>query len=169
MEPDALPRDRPTLAREAAHPTARELLIDDFFWSTTDEGAPLGTDTGAETLAWLRARRVEEPTAGALQLLGELLQRWEVSDAHWDAVDAATVEAVGAEDEYGLLMRDEVVLALAFADLIEAGRIDPEIQRRARLAVARQALPMLLAPWDGRTLERAQRLERMAAVLGRRA
>jgi uncharacterized protein YfeS len=157
---------RPTVTPERAHPAAREALPDPFFWDTSDEGAPLGTDTGVEVLATVRADLAGE-RRGALALLAGLLTRWEVADEHWDVIDAAGVAAAGADDEYGVLMRDEIVLALAFAELIETGRIDAEIQRRALLATARQALPLLLAPWGDRTLERATRLERMGKVLAR--
>lgn len=151
---------------DQAHPAAREALADPFFWDTSDDGAPLGTDTGVDVLVAVRAELAGE-RRGAMALLADLLTRWEVADASWDVIDAAGVEAAGAEDEYGVLMRDEIVLALAFAELIETGRIDAEIQRRALLATARQALPMLLAPWGDRTLERATRLERMGKVLAR--
>lgn len=157
---------RPTATPEQAHPTAREVLTDAFFWDTSDEGAPLGTDTGASVLIAVR-ENLAGPRRPSLDVLGELLTRWEVADEHWDAVDAPRVYAAGAEDEYGLLTRDEIVVAMAFAELIETGRIDAEIQRRALRATARQALPMLLAPWGDRTLERATRLERMGAVLAR--
>jgi uncharacterized protein YfeS len=159
--------DRPTIDPARAHPMAREVLTDAFFWDAADEGAPLGTDTGAEVLAFVRQRRAEQPAVGSGQLLADLLARWEVADADWDAVEAPRVAEVGAEDEDSLLLRDEIVLALAFAELIETGTIEPEVQRRARMATLRQALPMLLAPWEGRALERAQRLERMSQVLAR--
>ena len=159
--------DREPIEREAAHPRARELMTDAFFWDERDEGAPLGSDTGNETLGLYRAFRDEHPEVSALTLLGEVCARWEVLDEHWDDVTEEAVAAAGAEDEFSLLTRDELVLALAFAELLETGRIDPEVQRRAILATMRQELKPLLLPWGDRdrVLERATRLERMRRVL----
>ncbi len=159
--------DREPLARDDANPRAAAALTDAFFWDVDDDGAPLGSETGNETLALYRDWRDEHPDASTMTLLAELLARWEVADADWEATSAEAVAAAGEADEYSLLTRDEVILALAFAELIDEGHIDPEVQRRAVLATLRQELPLLLIAWGDRTLERAQRLERMRQVLSR--
>ncbi len=112
--------------------------------------------------------RVEEPKGDPLALLAELLERWEVADASWDVVEVDEVQAVGADDELGLLVRDEAILALAFAQAIVDGRIDPEVRRRAMLALIRQGLPALIHGWGDRAHARRERLERMRAVLALR-
>lgn len=160
-------READAIDRQDAHPRAAEILTDDFFWQMHDEGAPLGTEIGRETLELYREWRADHPKESALTLLGDLLRRWEVVDANWDTVDIAEVQAVGEEDEWSLLTRDDVILALAFAELVEEGNIDPEVRRRAVLATFRQELPTLLIVWGDRTLERAKRLVRMREVLSR--
>jgi uncharacterized protein YfeS len=164
---DAETETREPLVREDAHPRAAAALSDGFFWHTHDDGAPLGSETGADTLAAFRDFRAERPGEGPLVLLSELLQRWEIADAAWDAVNLGDVVEAGAEDEYSLLARDEVILALAFSQLVDEGRVDEEVRRRAVLATTRQALPPLLLPWGDKALERATRLERMKQVLSR--
>ncbi len=149
-----------------AHPRAAELLGAPFFWDTRDEAAPFGNETGAETLARFRAFREERENESPLVLLAELLALWEVADANWDATTAEAVADAGAEDEFSLLMRDEIILALAFAELIEDGKIDREVQRRAAVATVRQALPLVLAPWGDRALARADHLDKMRHALG---
>lgn len=114
--------ERPPLNREDAHPRAVETLTDAFFWDIHDDGSPLGTDIGSETLALYREWREENPKESALTLLRELLVRWEVVDAHWNTIDRAGVEAAGEDDEWSLLTRDEVILGLAFAELVEGSR-----------------------------------------------
>lgn len=156
--------ERPALEREDAHPRALETLTEDFFWDIHDEGSPLGTDIGAETLSLYRAFREEHPKESALVLLRELLVRWEVADEHWNTIDREGVQAAGEADEWSLLTRDEVILALAFAELIEEGDMDPEIRRRAVLATHRQELPPLLIVWPDALL-RAQRLVSMRRAL----
>jgi uncharacterized protein YfeS len=75
------------------------------------------------------------------------------------------VQALGADDELGLLLRDEAILALAFAQIIVEGRVDPEVRRRALLALVRQGLPALIHGWGDRAHARRERLEKMRAVL----
>src|SRR5271165_7119531 len=99
------------LAREDSHPRAVEALVDAFFWDPEDPCSPFGDETGREVLEAFRDFRVEEPRESPLTLLGELLERWEVADASWDAVDADEVQAIGADDELGLLVRDEAIIA----------------------------------------------------------
>jgi uncharacterized protein YfeS len=156
------------LSREDAHPRAREALRDDFFWNASDACAPFGDETGREVLEAFRDFRVEEPRGDPLALLAELLSRWEVADASWNVVDADEVQAIGADDELGLLVRDEAILALAFAQIIVDGRIDPEVRRRALLALSRQSLPALIHGWGDLSHTRTARIARMRAVLSMR-
>lgn len=155
------------LSREEAHPRAREALPG-FFWDASDPCSPFGDETGMDVLEALRDYRDEEPQGNLIALLDALLARWEVANEHWDAVNADAVQALGADDEFSLLTRDEVILALAFAQIVVEGRLDAEVRRRAMLALARQALPALLHPWGDRALQRAERLDRMREVLLRR-
>jgi uncharacterized protein YfeS len=151
-----------------SHPRAREALVDPFFWDTADLAAPFGDETGREVLEAFRDFRVEEPRGNPLDLLVTLLARWEVADASWDVIDADEVQALGADDELGLLLRDEAVIALAFAQIVVEGRVEPEVRRRALLALTRQGLPALIHGWGDSAHRRRERIERMRAVLTRR-
>lgn len=153
------------LSPEHSHFRARAALTDAFFWDASDDTAPFGAETGREVLDALRDFRDEHPRESPVRLLDELLAQWEVVNDHWDAVEADEVQAIGEDDEYSLLTRDEAVIGLAFAQLIVEGQIDPEIRRRAIFALKRQSLPALLRAWEERRALRAERVERMAAVL----
>jgi uncharacterized protein YfeS len=158
----------PDLSPEDSHPRAVAALKDAFFWSLIDDTAPFGNESAQTTLTAFRSYRDEHPKESPLPLLGELLVRWEVKDAHWEAIDPVEVQTIGEEDEYSLLTRDEVIIALAFSQIITDGRLDPELRRRALLAMCRQSLPALLHAWGARMSERAERIERMTAVLSAR-
>lgn len=153
------------LSPEHSHYKARAALTDAFFWDASDDTSPFGSETGRDVLEALRDFRDEQPRESPIQLLDELLARWEVENDHWNAVEAEEVQAIGEDDEYSLLTRDEAVIALAFAQVIVEGKIDPEVRRRAVFALKRQSLPALLHAWGDRRLLRAARVERMAAVL----
>jgi uncharacterized protein YfeS len=156
------------LSREDAHPKAVEALTDAFFWDPDDLGSPLGGDTGHDVLEALRDAREESPRGSVLLVLDEVLASWEVANDSWDVVSESEVQAIGEDDEFSLLTRDEAILALAFAQLVVEGRIESEVRRRALLALTRQALPALLHGWGDKRLERALRVERMREILARR-
>lgn len=165
MEGDSTPHD---LAREDAHPKAQEALTDAFFWDAKDPASPLGGDTGRDVLEALRDAREADPRGNVLLVLDELLATWEVANDSWDVVSEREVQAIGEDDEFSLLTRDEAILALAFAQVVVEGRVDAEVRRRALLALARQALPALLHGWGDKRLERALQVERMREILARR-
>lgn len=163
---EGLRHDAP--ARDEAHPKARAGLADDFFWDAKDPTGPFGNETALEVYEALRDLRDDDPRGSALALLDALLSGWEVANDGWDAVAEADVHALGAEDELGLLVRDEAILALCFGDLILTGRVDPEVRRRAMLALSRQALPALLHGFGDRMKIREERVARMREILGKK-
>ena len=162
------PQEPHELSREDAHPKALEALTEAFFWDANDLGSPLGGDTGRDVLEALRDAVESTPRVRPVTVLDEILARWEVANDSWDVVSEAEVQAIGEDDEFSLLTRDEAILALAFAQIVVEGRIDAEVRRRALLAVTRQNLPALLHGWGERRLERALRLEKMRQILASR-
>lgn len=160
--------DLSDLTPEDAHARARAALVDPFFWNLADDDSPFGNETGAELYAAFRDWREENPHLPPLTLLSEILVRWEVTDNGWDIVEPDAVLAIGQEDEYGLLTRDDAILGLAFAQIVLEGRLDRELRRRAVLAVRRQMAPPLLRGWEARMDERVARLTRMGEVLSQK-
>ena len=156
------------LSRDDAHPKAIEALTDAFFWDAEDLGSPLGGDTGRDVLEAARDALEATPRGRAIAVLDEILARWEVANDSWDVVSEREVQAIGEDDEFSLLTRDEAILALTFAQIVIEGRVDSEVRRRALLALTRQALPALLHGWGDKRLERALRVERMREILARR-
>ena len=156
------------LAREDAHPKALEALTEAFFWDPNDLNSPLGGDTARDVIAALRDAVEATLVVRAITVLDEILARWEVANDSWDVVSEAEVQAIGEDDEFSLLTRDEAILALAFGQIYVEGRVDAEVRRRALLAITRQNLPALLHGWGDKRLERALRLEKMREILARR-
>lgn len=154
------------LTPESAHPAAREILADDFFWDPVDDNSPFGNDTGADVLAMFPDRRREHPESAPLVFLTELLQGWEVVDAHWEAISPEEVGALLQEDEFSFTHRDDAIVALAFALLALEGRVAAEVRDRALVALQREALPAALERWRPEVQqERQARLKRMEGIL----
>jgi uncharacterized protein YfeS len=156
------------LAPENAHPKAQAALTDEYFWDCTDDNSPFGNDTGADTLAFFREWRRDHPRGEPLRFLSGLMRDWEVTDDHWDATDPAEVARLVVSDRFSFVTRDDAIIALAFGQIVLAGRVDPEVKQRALTALHRQGLPAALerSPDEYRAKRRG-RLAAMAAVLQR--
>ena len=153
------------LSPENIHPNAARILTDEFYWDCVDDNSPFGNDTGADTLHFFHDWRVEHPETNAFVFLDELLAGWEVVNDHWDVVDSEQARELLKEDAFSLNTRDDAVIALAFGQFALEGRIEPEIKRRALLAMERQALPPLLESQAASASERLERLGKMRAVI----
>lgn len=143
------------LSPETAHPNARRLLKDDFYWDVTDENSPFGNDTGADTLEFYRAW-IEESDDDE-DFLHPLFDEWDVD---WEAAQAIP----DAAPEF--FMYDDVVIAVAFAQLVLEGNTSRDVAALASRALRRQALPEVieLRGWTD-AAERKERCARMLQVV----
>ena len=152
------------LSPEISHPNAAAILTDEFYWSEGDDNSPFGNDTGNDTLKLFQKWREKHWMETPIAFLNQLLNNWEVTNDFWDVTDAAEVENLLAQDEFSLIERDEVIIALAFGKLLLAGKVDAEPKRRALLAIERQSLPTIVKFWEDAE-ERTERLRKMKSVL----
>ena len=154
------------LAPENAHPRARRLLTEPFFWSIADDDAPLGNDTGADTLAFYRQWRTEHPSMSTQVFITDILSGWEVENADWVLADESLLRQALEEDHFSILTRDDFMIALAFAQLVLEGRVEPQVREMAHYSVRRQATDAVISfrGWTDAT-ERRSRLAQMQRVL----
>ena len=131
----------------AVHPNARELMTDEFYWSEVDDGSPFGNDTGADTLADYVRWRSANPVVSPMEFVSHLLSEWGLIDDYWDVTDEAEVENIMEEDPLGCRPRDEVAIAVAFAQLALEGRVDEQLRIRTLNVIKRQLLPCWLEAW----------------------
>ena len=130
------------LSPENAHPNAKRLLKADFYWDVVDEDSPFGNDTGADTLefyrAWIRENDDDE------EFLFELFDEWEVDRELAESMPDAELATQLEEDHYDVLTYDDVVIALAFAQLVLEGNASPDMAAAASRSLRRQALPAVI-------------------------
>lgn len=154
------------LTRKQAHPKARTCLNKAFYWNEGDANSPLGSETGHDTGSayevWCRDKR----RAGVRRFLEQLMQGWGLADTDWDLLDVERLQAQLQQDAFQILTRDDMVIGLAFAQMILEGKVDPEVKRIAQLAVQRQSLEAVLVNrgWDN-PKQRKARLKHMRDVL----
>lgn len=102
-------------------PGTRERFDDPFFFDPSDELAPHGNDTGADALAEYLDRRPRR----AMRFLSKQPRRFGFASlAEFDAA---------APDEH-----DQLVVAVAFAEVMVTGRSTPQLVEAALIALDRQ-------------------------------
>jgi len=154
------------LAPENGHPRARQLLTEPFFWSIADDGAPLGNDTGADTLAFYRQWRADQPHGLTQDFIRDTLAGWEVENADWLLLDEAPLQRALEHDHFSVLTRDDFMIALAFAQLVLDGKVDSQVREMALYSLRRQATDVVIAfrGWT-EVEERRTRLAQMQRAL----
>ena len=154
------------LVPERCHPAACHLLPDAFFWDCTEENSPFGNDEGADTLSSFRRWRQQHPDLHPFLFLDRLLADWEVINEGWNVIEADQVQRIIEQDEYSPLVRDDVIIAAAFGQVLLDGVCAADVKERAMTAMRRQALPVMIAFRGWADAEaRVSRLMRMQAVL----
>lgn len=64
------------LSPQSAHPKAKELLTEDFYWSPIDESGPFGSDDGSDAFYGFLQWRQTNTNKNPVKYLDELLNEW---------------------------------------------------------------------------------------------
>lgn len=154
------------LSPKNSHPTAVAILTDDFYWNELADNSPFGNDSGNDTLKLFQKWREKNWMETPIIFLDRLLKDWEVTNDFWNVTDASEAQKLLEQDDFSFIERDEVIIALAFGQLLLAGKVDAELKRRALLAIERQSLPAIIKfVWGDYPEERVIRLKKMKSVL----
>jgi uncharacterized protein YfeS len=160
-----VPKDTWELAPKNAHPIAAKLLNDKFYWDCTDDDSPFGNDDGAEALRLYRNWRTEDPDGKPVQFIEELLPRWQASLSQWKTISPANAGSIlFAGNGYVLSTGDQVIISVAFGQLLLDGHIDSDLRSLALEAIEREKNPHILSHWVVPD-ERKTRLNKMQAIL----
>lgn len=159
-----LPDDDWELSPEVAHPNAKRLLKDEFFWDICDEDSPFGNDTGADTLEFYRAW-IEESDDDE-DFLHQISDEWEVDWERAESIPDEELKDSLEEEHFDILTYDDVVIAMAFAQLVLEGNISRDVAALAERSLKRQSRPDVIEFRDWTDpAERAQRCARMLEVV----
>lgn len=161
------------LSPETAHPRAREVLTEPSCWARDDHTSPFGGGQAFEMFLRFFDWRKRHPKGKAISCLKAVLKETGADDKYWDVVEPEEVGRLISNDEYGIEIRDNCVIGLAFAQLVIEGRVDEDVRGLAMLALQRQSQePALRRLWswawqNNKSEERRQALEGMSEALGR--
>src|SRR5687768_15690680 len=136
---------------ETAHPRARELMAEEFFWDCTDEEAPFGSDEGNDAYYEFRAWRARNKKKNLTACLAWVMQGARLRDYNQDlcsdeAVERDLEDPDGAflADDYDMFTLDATVIATALGQLLDEGRIDADAKPYVRVAIKRQLHPKVV-------------------------
>ena len=143
--------DKFEFALTSAHPNAKLLMKEDFFWSAIDEFGPFGSDAGSDAAYGFQKWRKANPSTSPMIYLKGLLDSWAFPPLAWDELDTAKLKAYIAlpydsQKDMGMSYLweiDEAIIGTAFAQFVIEGRVDPMLKYYAIKALTRQMLPIV--------------------------
>lgn len=137
---------------ETAHPRAKELMNEDFYWSPVEETGPFGNDDGSDAfygfLEWREGNQATSPVV----YIKELIQDWGYPPFDLNEMNEDNLRAYTASSPIGaraLTGQDNVILAVGFGQFVLEGRIDEDLRVLTRTAIKRELLPSMLSMWEG--------------------
>ncbi len=126
-----------------SHPKAKKLLDDKFFW--TDEYSPIaGSDTTSDAVDdfWEWLNSTKSPNVSAY--INDTLQDWVVDIDRMHANQGSDPEKCIGDFASDANMYDEFVVAIAYAQFIKLGFVDPKVRALALTAITRQLDPRVI-------------------------
>lgn len=75
-----------------AHPKAKSLMNEDFFWSPIDEAGPFGSDSGSDAAEGFNQWREINKSESPVKYLGDLLIGWDLPLLDWNELDPDKVK-----------------------------------------------------------------------------
>ncbi|WP_325892984.1 hypothetical protein [Grimontia sp. NTOU-MAR1] len=120
------PWEKLDISWEEYHEAARILVPDPFLWSVTDEFAPNGNDTGADTLELFKEWNKKNKSISTMEFLSKLMGDWEI-----DIQNPYT-------SEYSSYTYFQATVGLAFASAKIRGECEDELKKIAGAALDHQ-------------------------------
>src|ERR1700720_3315369 len=75
-----------------AHPNARALMKEDFFWSPIDDSGPFGSDGGSDAAYGFHKWRQSHAAVSPIVYLKDLIASWHFPVIAWDEMDTVTIK-----------------------------------------------------------------------------
>ena len=154
---------------EKAHPTAKRLMNEEFYWSPIEETAPFGSDDGADTYAGFADWRQTHKTESPKNFLMEQIDYWgyptfDLNETNFDKLKPYLKQSdLGTRFMSGI---DAAIVSIAFGQIYLEGTVDKDIKELAKTSIKRQLITEMLNLWgDTYKTTRETQLNKMLAVL----
>jgi uncharacterized protein YfeS len=155
------------LSPDTAHPNAKKLLTEDFYWSPIEETGPFGSDDGSDCFHGFVEWRMENKNDSPVAYLNELIQEWGYPTFDLNVTDSEKVKQLLSDmDSRMLIGQDNAVVAIGFGQFVLEGKIDNDIKDLTKKAIERELTTDLLNQFrsDYRETRKGQ-LEKMLVVV----
>lgn len=137
---------------ETAHPKARELMTEEFFWDCADEEAPFGSDEGHDAYHEFRQWRQQNKKKKLIDCLAWIMQGEDLKNYNEKLYSNEVIERdlrnpdeAFLADGYDMFTLDTTIIATALGQLLDEGRIDAEAKPYVRVAIQRQLHPKVVS------------------------
>jgi uncharacterized protein YfeS len=155
------------LSPDSAHPNAKNLLTEEFYWSPIEETGPFGSDDGSDCFYGFVKWRLENNGESPVTYLKEVIQEWGYPTFDLNLTDDESIkQLLNGMDSGVLIGQDNAVIAVGFGQFVLEGKIDDDIRDLTIKAIKRELVTDLLSEFrsDYRVTRKGQ-LEKMLAVL----
>src|ERR1700761_733077 len=117
---------------EMAHPNAKLLMKEDFYWNPIDESGPFGSDAGSDAAYGFQKWRKSHPIISPILYLKQLLDSWNYPSFAWDELDTSKIKLYISAPGHNMGVSyldeiDEAIIGTAFAQFVMEGKGDPRI------------------------------------------
>ncbi len=139
------------LTPETAHPKAKALMTEEFYWSSIEETGPFGNDDGYDASEGFREWREANPSVSPVVYLKELIVDWGYPPLDLNEMNEANLKKYIFSSPIGsrsLVGRDNAIVAVGFGQFVREGKIDEDIKALTKIAIKRQLLPGIIGMWD---------------------
>jgi uncharacterized protein YfeS len=135
------------LSPDKAHPNAKKLLTEDFYWSAIEESGPFGSDDGSDAFYGFVTWRLQNKNTSPLIYLDELVANWGYAKFDYNELKEEELKKYIASNQIGentLIGQDNAIIAIGFGQFVLEGKIDPDMQKLTRVALQREMSPVLI-------------------------
>ena len=135
--------------RKTSHPHFVRYLTDDFYYDCGDEEAPFGSDEGSDALYKLAQTLRKNADLDILAFPQKLICEYWGMDYLPPQADqtAKSIEELCKQQETEVYQSDRVIIAATFGSIKITGRLKPELQQLALLAMQRLDILAQLRGW----------------------
>ena len=154
---------------DKAHPNAKRLMNEEFYWNPIEEAGPFGSDDGADTYAGFAEWRQTHKTDKPKEFLMEQIDYWgyptfELNETNFEKLKPYLKQSdLGTRFMSGI---DGAIVAIAFGQLYLEGTVDKDFKELTITSIRRQLIPEMLNLWgDTYKTVRETQLKKMLDAL----
>ncbi len=161
--------DKYELTPETAHPKAKKLMAENFYWSPIEESGPFGSDDGSDAFYGFKQWRLKHQNVSPIVYLKELIEQWNYLPFDLYELNEDYLKKYISSSQVGdmlLIGQDNAIIAIGFGQFLLEGKIDEDIKALTKIALTRELLPGIIGMWEGEYKKtRIDQLTKMMATV----